>query len=60
MTNRRLQMKLSTKLRLLYLFHYQDVLKMELFCCEHNWEEQQIRDELEDVTFQIKRMEIEV
>lgn len=52
-------MKLSKKLKLMHLIHYQDLLKMELFCCDSNWEAQQIRDELENVDFELKRMEIE-
>lgn len=53
-------MNIFKTIKLKALFKLQDILKEELFECKYNYEEQQIREELADVDYQIKRMEIEI
>lgn len=50
----------SKKLKLKRLFAYQDILKEELLWSESAFEEQEIREELEDVDYQIKSFKLEV
>lgn len=50
----------SKKLKLKRLFAYQDILKEELLWSESAFEEQEIREELEDVDYQIKSFRLEV
>lgn len=50
----------SKKLKLKRLFAYQDILKEELLWSESAFEEQEIREELEDVDYQIKSYKLEV
>lgn len=53
-------MNFFKKLKLKRLFAYQDILKEELLWSESAFEEQEIREELEDVDYQIKSFRLEV
>lgn len=53
-------MNFFRKLKLKRLFNYQDILKEELLWSESAFEEQEIREELEDVDYQIKSYKLEV
>lgn len=53
-------MNFFKKLKLKRLFVYQDILKEELLWSESAFEEQEIREELEDVDYQIKSYKLEV
>lgn len=53
-------MNFFKKLKLKRLFAYQDILKEELLWSESAFEEQEIREELEDVDYQIKSYKLEV
>ena len=53
-------MNFFKKLKLKRLFNYQDILKEELLWSESAFEEQEIREELEDVDYQIKSYKLEV
>ena len=51
-------MNIFKTIRLKALFKLQDILKEELFECKYNYEEQQIREELADVDYQIKSFKL--
>ena len=53
-------MNFFKKLKLKRLFAYQDILKEELLWSESAFEEQEIREELEDINYQIKSYKLEV
>lgn len=53
-------MNFFKKLKLKRLFAYQDILKEELLWSESAFEEQEIREELEDVDYQIKSYKLGV
>ena len=48
------------RLKLKRLFRLQDILKEELYCSQSAFEEQEIREELADVDYQIKSIKLEV
>lgn len=51
-------MSIFKSLKLRMLFKLQDILKEELFECKYNYEEQNIREELADVDYQIKSFKL--
>lgn len=53
-------MNFFKRLKLKRLFRLQDILKEELYCSQSAFEEQELREELEDVDYQIKSIELEV
>lgn len=53
-------MNFFKRLKLKRLFRLQDILKEELFCSQSAFEEQELREELEDVDYQIKSIKLEV
>lgn len=53
-------MNFFKRLKLKRLFRLQDILKEELYCSQSAFEEQEIREELEDVDYQIKSIKLEV
>ena len=53
-------MNFFKKLELKRLFRLQDILKEELYCSQSAFEEQDIREELADVDYQIKSIKLEV
>ncbi len=53
-------MNFFKRLKLKRLFRLQDILKEELFCSQSAFEEQELREELADVDYQIKSIKLEV
>lgn len=53
-------MNFFKRLKLKRLFRLQDILKEELYCSQSAFEEQEIREELADVDYQIKSIKLEV
>lgn len=53
-------MNFFKRLKLKRLFRLQDILKEELYCSQSAFEEQELREELEDVDYQIKSIKLEV
>lgn len=53
-------MNFFKRLKLKRLFRLQDILKEELYCSQSAFEEQEIREELTDVDYQIKSIKLEV
>lgn len=53
-------MSFFKRLKLKRLFRLQDILKEELYCSQSAFEEQEIREELADVDYQIKSIKLEV
>ena len=53
-------MNFFKRLKLKRLFQLQDILKEELYCSQSAFEEQEIREELADVDYQIKSIKLEV
>ena len=53
-------MNFFKRLKLKRLFRLQDILKEELYCSQSAFEEQELREELADVDYQIKSIKLEV
>lgn len=49
---------MGSKIRLKFLFKLQDILKKRLFEAESNFEEQEIREKMEELDYEIKRTKI--
>lgn len=49
---------MGSKIRLKFLFRLQDILKKRLLEAESNFEEQEIREKMEELDYEIKRTKI--
>ena len=49
---------MGSKIRLKFLFRLQDILKKRLFEAESNFEEQEIREKMQELDYEIKRTKI--